>query len=82
MLIFIVRLYFSFFFARLHVHSRAPSSVVHWPVAFAPGSGLFPEDPERPGYLKFDLETTLVETWKAMIALPKSKASVRHAVKV
>jgi len=47
--------------------------LVHWPIAFAPGNGLFPQDPERPGYLKFDLEPTLTETWKAMIALPKSK---------
>ena len=47
--------------------------MIHWPVAFAPGDGLFPEDPENPGWVKLDLETTLTETWKAMIALPKSK---------
>lgn len=49
------------------------SSVIHWPVAFAPGGGLFPVDPSRPGYVDLDLKTSLVETWKAVIALPKSK---------
>jgi len=47
--------------------------LIHWTVAFAPGNGLFPQDPARPGYVKLDLETSLVDTWKAMIALPKSK---------
>lgn len=49
------------------------SSVIHWPVAFPPGGGLFPVDPSRPGYVDLDLKTSLVETWKAVIALPKSK---------
>ncbi|KAF8307165.1 Aldo/keto reductase [Clavulina sp. PMI_390] len=47
--------------------------LIHWTVAFVPGRGLFPQDPKRPGYVELDLETPLVDTWKAMIALPKSK---------
>ncbi|KAK7052832.1 hypothetical protein VNI00_004151 [Paramarasmius palmivorus] len=47
--------------------------LIHWPVAFAPGKGYFPPDPKREGFVELDLETTLVDTWKAMIALPKSK---------
>jgi L-glyceraldehyde reductase len=47
--------------------------LIHWAVAFAPGDGLFPEDPNKPGWVKLDLETSLIDTWKAMIALPKSK---------
>ena len=43
--------------------------MVHWPVAFPPGGALEPEDPEKPGWVKLDLETSLVDTWKAMIAL-------------
>lgn len=54
----------------------AQSLVIHWPVAFAPANELLPQDPERPGYIKFDLETTLTETWAAMIALPNSKVFV------
>lgn len=47
--------------------------VIHWPVAFPPGKGLFPPHPTKEGEVELDLNTTLVETWKAMIALPKSK---------
>ncbi|TFL02837.1 NADP-dependent oxidoreductase domain-containing protein [Pterulicium gracile] len=47
--------------------------LIHWPVAFAPGNGLFPSDSSRPGWTALDLETSLVDTWNAMIALPKSK---------
>ncbi|OSC96634.1 Aldo/keto reductase [Trametes coccinea BRFM310] len=45
--------------------------LVHWPVAFPPdlGGGFEPEDPKRPGWVVLDTETTLVDTWKAMIAL-------------
>ena len=54
--------------------------VIHWPVAFVPGRGLFPDHPSKKGYAEIDLETSLVETWKAMIALPKTK--VCHCVRV
>ncbi|EIW54209.1 Aldo/keto reductase [Trametes versicolor FP-101664 SS1] len=45
--------------------------LVHWPVAFPPGlnKGFEPEDPNRPGWVILDTEVTLVDTWKAMIAL-------------
>lgn len=51
--------------------------VIHWPVAFVPGKGYFPPDPKKEGWVELDLETSLVETWKAMIALPKSKVDRR-----
>ncbi|KAK0195995.1 NADP-dependent oxidoreductase domain-containing protein [Armillaria mellea] len=50
--------------------------LIHWPVAFAPSDkirGLEPPSPEDPNFVELDLETTIVETWKAVIALPKSK---------
>ncbi|KAI0684862.1 Aldo/keto reductase [Cerioporus squamosus] len=46
--------------------------LVHWPVAFPPvpfGSNLEPYDPNRPGWAELDLETSLTDTWKAMIKL-------------
>ncbi|KAI0350629.1 Aldo/keto reductase [Trametes cingulata] len=44
--------------------------LVHWPVAFPPGlQGFEPEDPKRPGWVILDTEVSLVDTWKAMIAL-------------
>ncbi|PPQ88054.1 hypothetical protein CVT26_000408, partial [Gymnopilus dilepis] len=46
---------------------------IHWPIAFAPGRGLFPAHPTIPGQVEIDDKTTLVDTWKAMIQLPKSK---------
>jgi L-glyceraldehyde reductase len=57
----------------LHQLITIRSSVVHWPVAFAPGNTLFPQDLDRPGHVKFDLETTLTQTWKGMIGLSRSK---------
>lgn len=48
-------------------------SVIHWPVAFVPGKGLVPPHPSKEGEAELDLKTTLVDTWKAMIALPKEK---------
>lgn len=48
-------------------------TVVHWPIAFAPGRGLFPSHPSIVGQIELDNDTTLVDTWKAMINLPKSK---------
>ncbi|CAK5277204.1 unnamed protein product [Mycena citricolor] len=47
--------------------------LIHWPVAFQPGANLFPLDPAGQGEVALDLETSLVDTWKAMLALPKSK---------
>ncbi|CAA7260514.1 unnamed protein product [Cyclocybe aegerita] len=47
--------------------------LVHWPIAFAPGRGLFPPHPTIEGQVEIDNKTTLVDTWKAMIKLPKSK---------
>ncbi|TEB37609.1 Aldo/keto reductase [Coprinellus micaceus] len=47
--------------------------LIHWPVAFPPGKGLFPPNPTKEGFVELDTETSLVDTWKAVIALPKSK---------
>ncbi|KAG6871872.1 hypothetical protein C0995_015545 [Termitomyces sp. Mi166 len=47
--------------------------LIHWPVAFPPGNGLNPPHSTKNGELAIDTQTTLVNTWKAMIALPKSK---------
>lgn len=48
--------------------------LIHWPIAFTPGRGLFPPHPTVAGEVEIDNTVTLVDTWKAMIALPKSKA--------
>ena len=57
-----------------HLPTQSFHPVIHWPVAFQPGNGLFPPDPKDPkNYVALDLETSLVDTWKALIALPKSK---------
>jgi len=50
--------------------------LIHWPVGFAPsqpGKNFYPPHPSKKGEVDLDTETSLVETWKAMIALPKSK---------
>jgi len=47
--------------------------LIHWPVAFVPEKGLYPLDPAKEGWVELDLETSLVDTWKAMIKLPKEK---------
>ncbi|KAF9467215.1 NADP-dependent oxidoreductase domain-containing protein [Collybia nuda] len=47
--------------------------LIHWPVAFPPGDGLNPPHPTKETETALDTETTLVETWKAMTALLKSK---------
>ncbi|KAF7296704.1 Aldo-ket-red domain-containing protein [Mycena chlorophos] len=48
--------------------------LIHWPVAFPPGNGLFPPAPIDPeSQVAIDTSTSLVDTWNAMIALPKSK---------
>ncbi|TFK50747.1 Aldo/keto reductase [Heliocybe sulcata] len=46
--------------------------LVHWPVAFTPGQGLFPKHPSKESEVDLDLSTSLVDTWKAMIELPKT----------
>ncbi|KAG1716224.1 hypothetical protein ID866_964 [Astraeus odoratus] len=43
--------------------------LVHWPVAFVPHNGLFPRHPTRQNEILLDLETSLVDTWKAMIKI-------------
>jgi len=47
--------------------------VIHWPAAFAPGASLEPPHPTIPNEIELDETVSLVDTWKAMIALPKSK---------
>jgi len=47
--------------------------VIHWPAAFAPGAALEPLHPTIPNEIELDETVSLVDTWKAMIALPKSK---------
>ncbi|KAF9012606.1 NADP-dependent oxidoreductase domain-containing protein [Cyathus striatus] len=47
--------------------------LIHWPVAFPPGNGLFPSHPTKENEVALDTQTSLVDTWKAMIKLPKSK---------
>ncbi|EJD40341.1 Aldo/keto reductase [Auricularia subglabra TFB-10046 SS5] len=44
--------------------------LVHWPVAFPPGRGNTPTDSD--GKAEIDDGVTLVETWKAMLALLKT----------
>ncbi|KAF8340944.1 NADP-dependent oxidoreductase domain-containing protein [Amanita rubescens] len=45
--------------------------LIHWPSAFAAGKDLFPKD--ATGAVVLDDDVSLVDTWKAMLALPKSK---------
>ncbi|KAF8499353.1 Aldo/keto reductase [Gautieria morchelliformis] len=47
--------------------------LMHWPVAFAPGKGLFPPGPPNSNQVELDLQVSLVDTWTAMLGLPKSK---------
>jgi L-glyceraldehyde reductase len=47
--------------------------VVHWPVAFIPGSKvnpLFPPHPTKPNEVEIDTTVSLVDTWKEVIKLP------------
>ncbi|KZS99523.1 Aldo/keto reductase, partial [Laetiporus sulphureus 93-53] len=44
--------------------------LVHWPVAFKPGKGLFPQKAD--GWVDLDVETPLTETWAAMVGLLKT----------
>lgn len=45
--------------------------LIHWPVAFAPGNELVPKT-EDGKFTQLDRETSIVDTWKAMIELQKS----------
>jgi len=46
--------------------------LIHWPVAFQPGGALTPVYADKPHQVILDLNTPLVETWTAMIALKKT----------
>lgn len=46
--------------------------LIHWPVAFAPGHGLFPKNAEGTETL-LNKNVSIVQTWKAVTELPKSK---------
>jgi L-glyceraldehyde reductase len=43
--------------------------LIHWPVAFVPGRGNFPKRADKPDDCEVDETTSLVDTWKAMLAL-------------
>ncbi|KAL6815191.1 Aldo/keto reductase [Trichoderma sp. SZMC 28015] len=47
--------------------------LIHWPVAFAPGASLFPKAADGSESL-LNRNVSIVQTWKAMTELPKSKA--------
>jgi len=46
--------------------------LIHWPVAFVPGRGTSPTRADKPDQVEIDTETSVVETWKAMLALPST----------
>ncbi|GAD99583.1 aldehyde reductase (AKR1), putative [Paecilomyces variotii No. 5] len=51
--------------------------LIHWPVAFKPGDNLFPLDASSShpdGDVDIDDSVSIVDTWKAMTKLPKTKA--------
>lgn len=52
--------------------------LIHWPVAFPlvgdVSGNLFPAHSEKADEVQLDNGVSLVDTWKALIALPKSKA--------
>lgn len=47
--------------------------LIHWPVAFAPGNGLFPKNADGSETI-INKNVSIVQTWKAMTELPKTKA--------
>ena len=51
--------------------------LVHWPIAFAPGPGLFPQAGDGK-HVKLDLETSLVDTWKGMSTAIYMHISIYH----
>ena len=55
--------------------------VIHWPVSFAPqepGVNMLPGQPGKPEWVIIDPEPRIVDVWKQMIALPKSKVRRVH----
>ena len=50
--------------------------LIHWPVAFVQGRGLVPTRADKPDQAEIDSGASLVETWKAMLAL-RSTGKVR-----
>jgi len=46
--------------------------LIHWPVAFQPGRGLFPKSSPDAKEVDLDTETSLTETWKTLIKLQKT----------
>ena len=46
--------------------------LVHWPVAFVSGREMIPVRGDKPGEAEIDVNTSLVDTWKAMIDLRKT----------
>jgi hypothetical protein len=60
----------------LHFPNSAPLYLylflIHWPVAFVPGRGMSPTRADKPDQVEIDPETSVVETWKAMFALPST----------
>jgi L-glyceraldehyde reductase len=46
--------------------------LIHWPVAFVSGRGIIPKRADKPDEAEVDVDTSLVETWNAMIALRKT----------
>ncbi|EFW98963.1 aldehyde reductase [Grosmannia clavigera kw1407] len=47
--------------------------LIHWPVAFARGENLFPVDPKDNSKAALLESVSIVDTWKAVTKLPKSK---------
>lgn len=48
-------------------------AVIHWPTAFVPGNNFYPPSSSVMGEVELDTQTSLIDTWKAMINLPKIK---------
>jgi len=46
--------------------------LIHWPVAFVSGREIIPVRADKPDEVEIDVNTSLVDTWKAMIALRKT----------
>ena len=59
----------SFPWIRLILMNVRMRKVIHWPVAFPYGGDFEPLDPNKPDWVVLDTDTSLVETWQAMIKL-------------
>ena len=50
--------------------------MIHWPVTFAgsstPGQNFYPPDKSKEGSVALDTETSLSETWQALVDLKKA----------